>query len=136
VTTFYPFDFGFNDPNKVIAPYDTAYFGVALGKDFLATVLTGYSSTAAVTGAPATAGQPGAAVKPSFLFNFLQTHEGNQRQWFNKNITDVEGVGSGADPMILRQPVLVPEGDILTCEVQNLTNATLQAQILLVGGEF
>jgi hypothetical protein len=137
-TVFYPFDFGFNNPMATIAPYDTQYFGYVIGKDFLATAITGTAAAVGVTGAnaPATAGQPGALPSPSYLFNFLQTHNGNQRQWANKNLTNLEGVGSASDPIIFRNPVLVPEGDTLTCEVQNLANVTLQVQILLTGGEF
>jgi hypothetical protein len=132
---FYAFDFGFADPGKVVAAYDTQHFGVAFGKNFLASAITGCSATVA-TANPPVAGTPGAQKTPSFLFNFLHTHLGITRQWFNKNMSDVEGLGNGQDPQMFKSPPFIPQGDTLTCQVQNLGNSTLQVQIMLTGGEF
>jgi hypothetical protein len=132
---FYGFDFGFSDPGKVIGPYATEHFGAAARKNFLVSSITGCSATVA-TAAPPVAGAAGAQKTPAFLFNFLHTHQGITRQWFNKNLTNVEGLGNGQDPLMLKSPALIPEGDTLTCLVQNLGNSTLQVQILLTGGEF
>jgi hypothetical protein len=133
---FYGFDFGFSDPAKTVPPYGTAEpFGVPFGKNFLVASITGCSATVAGVNPPA-AGVPGAQKSPSFLFNFLHTHGGKTRQWFNKNLTDVEGLGTGQDPQMFRSPPLILQGDTLTCQVQNLGNSTLQVQIVLTGGEF
>jgi hypothetical protein len=132
---FQTFDFGFVDLGKILGPYATEFVGIPFGRDFLATSITGCSASLA-TANPPVAGAANAQVKPSFLFNFLHTHDGKQRQWSNKNITDVEGLGNGQDPMLFKSPVLIPKGDTLTCVVQNLGNNSLQVQIMLAGGEF
>jgi hypothetical protein len=59
-----------------------------------------------------------------------------QRQWSNKSITDQESTGDGMTPLILRDPALLPQGDTITCMIQNLANVTLAAQIVFMGGEF
>jgi len=136
LTRFQVFDFGFGSgTGNLVAPYDTAYADVQIGRDFLAEVITGTYQAAAVT-TPPTAGQPNANQTPGFLVTFLHTHDGVQRQWENKPITDLESVGSGENPLLLTEPILLVAGDTLTCQLQNLANVTLQAQILLIGGEF
>jgi hypothetical protein len=141
---FWTFDFGFSDPSAVIGPYDTAYFGIPAGRNFLACSITGASAPQASATPPAIVGKniltvsgaPGAQVTPSYLMNFLHTHEGVQRQWANKNEFDLEGVGGGVLPTIFKSPILILQGDTLTCQVQNLANSNLQVQIVLAGGEF
>ena len=70
------------------------------------------------------------------LVQFFHTHDGVQRTWENKPITDIEAVGDAQNPSFLKEPILLVSGDTLTCQLQNLLDATLQAQIILVGGEF
>jgi hypothetical protein len=140
VTRLYAFDFGFSQGNFGIPPYDTAYCPLVIGRDLLVWAVTGvYSAQAPVVVAPATlpaAYQPGANVSPGFMVNWLHTHNGVQRQWANKNITDGEACGNGRYPMILRDPALLPQGDTITCVIQNLANNTLLAQLLFHCGEF
>jgi hypothetical protein len=132
---FLTFDFGFATPGSALAPFDLQPYGIPIGRNFLATAITGASIPASSLTPPA-AGSPGAVVSPAFLFNFFHTHEGVQRQWFNKDVTDVTGLGDGKRPRIFRAPILLVSGDTLTCQVRNLSNCTLQVQIMLAGGEF
>jgi hypothetical protein len=133
---FETFDFGFSNPGNVVAPYDTAYFGISFGRNFLAEMITG-TSVPQASATPPAAGQPGAAVTPSFLFNFQHENaKGVQRQWSNKPVTDLEGLGTAEQPMFFKSPALILQGDTLTCMIQNLANVSLQAQIVLIGGEF
>jgi len=133
---FWTFDFGFSDPSAAIAPYDKAFFGLPAGRNFLAVSMNQASVPQPTsTGTPA-AGNPGALVTPAFLVNFLHTHEGAQRQWSNKDEFDVEAAGDGRLPYIFKSPVLILQGDTLTCSVTNLSNCTLQAQVMIAGGEF
>jgi hypothetical protein len=144
--SFYVFDFGFANPNNSIAPLDTAFCPLVLGRDFLVEMVTGtYTSAppqvltnpaATPFGIGALTTQVGPNVSPGFLVNFLHTHQGVQRQWANKEITDGEAVGSGDYPLILKDPALLPEGDTITCKIQNLANVTLQAQIVFSGAAF
>lgn len=139
VTRFHVFDFGFSIGNAV-QPFDTSFADVQIGRDFLGLILNGCYAAAAVTGAttpPPTLGAQNAINgPPGFLVTWLHTHDGVQRQWDNKLVTDIEAVGDGMNPSLLKEPVLLVAGDTLTCQLQNLNNVTLQAQILLVGGEF
>lgn len=132
---FLTFDFGFATPGGVLAPFDLQPFGIPIGRNFLAVSITG-ASVPAASATPPIAGNPGAQVSPSFLFNFLHTHEGVQRQWFNKDVQDVIGLGDGRRPLLFRSPILLVSGDTLTCQVRNLSNCNLQVQIMLAGGEF
>lgn len=146
ITRFYAFDFGYANPNNSIAPYDTAYCPLQLGRDFLVEAVTGVYGAAAPqvlqnppatpNGVGAVTSQVGANVTPGFLVNWLHTHNGVQRQWSNKAITDGESCGNGRYPLLLKDPALLPEGDTITCMIQNLANVTLQAQLLFMGGEF
>jgi hypothetical protein len=129
------FDFGFAIPGNALGPFDLQPCGLPIGRNFLATAITGASIPAA-SATPAAAGSPGAVVSPAFLFNFFHTHEGVQRQWFNKDVQDVVGVGDARRPRIFKAPILLVSGDTLTCQVRNLSNCTLQVQIMLAGGEF
>jgi hypothetical protein len=144
VTRFYVFDFGYSNPGNQIAPLNTAYSPLVAGRDFLVWAVTGVYNVAApqVLTNPATtpygvgANQLGANQSPGFLINFLHTHNDVQRQWSNKNITDGESVGSGRLPLMLKDPALIPQGDTITCVLQNLSNVTLAAQVVFAGGEF
>lgn len=131
----YNFDFGFADQNTSIAPYDTAFCPLVMGRDFLVEMVTATYQAAAAANPPS-AGQPGANGTPGFLVNWLHTHNGVQRQFANKNLTDIEACGDGFFPTLLKSPALLPQGDTITCVIQNLANVTLQAQILFTGAEF
>jgi hypothetical protein len=139
VTRFYVFDFGYANPNSSIAPMQMEFCPLVMGRDFLCEMITGRYGAAApqVLTNPATQTvDAGANVTPGFLVNFLHTHNGVQRQWANKPLTNDEAIGSALYPLFLKDPALLPEGDTLTCVIQNLSNVTLQAQILFTGGEF
>lgn len=135
-TNFLVFDFGFSDPSLAIAPYDTGYFPVELGFNFLAEMITGVSDVLGVTTTPSAGAQQNVQVTPSYLINFQHTHLGNTRQWAAKNVTNIEAVGTAENPLLFKSPVLLPKGDSLVCVLQNLANAQLRAQILLTGGSF
>jgi hypothetical protein len=145
VTRFQVFDFGYSSGGgNQVAPFDTAYSDLQIGRDFLAEIITGIYGAVAAAVPPSLStssgyglgGQINANQTPGFLVTFLHTHDGVQRQWENKPITDIEAVGNGTDPSLLKEPILLVTGDTLTCQLQNLSNVTLQAQILLIGGEF
>jgi len=136
ITRFYPFDFGVSTPALAIAPYDTAYSPLVMGRDFLVWSVTGTYSAAPAATPPASIVAPNANQSPGFLVNWLHTHNGVQRQWANKAITDGEACGNARYPLILKDPALLPQGDTITCVIQNLANVTLIAQLLFTGGEF
>ncbi len=130
------FDFGVTDPTLVIAPYDTAFFPVELGENFLAETITGYSDVLGIATPPAVGSLANVQLDPTYLINFQHTHLSNTRQWASKNITNREAVGTAENPLLFKSPVLIPKGDTLTCIVQNMLNAQLRVQILLMGGGF
>lgn len=134
---FHTFDFGFTDPTRILGPYNEDYFNIPMGKNTLFWAITGLSIPAppSTTPTPAT-GNVGAQISPALQFNFLQGHGDVVSQWSNKPITDIEGLGTAQDPMFFRSPVLVPTGDTITADVQNMGNVNLKAQIVLHGGEF
>ncbi len=133
---FETFDFGFANPGNIITPNDTAYFGIAFGRNFLATMITGCGVPQGQAALPA-AGAPGTKVTPTFLFNFQHENaKGVIRQWSNKPLTDIEGVGTAEEPLMFKSPAFIAQGDTLTCMMQNVSNCNLMAQIVLVGGEF
>ena len=136
ITQMLPFDFGFNDPTLAIAPYDTAQFPMTPDGNFLAEAITGVSDVLGLVNPPAAGSLSNVQVRPSYLINFQHTHAGVTRQWANKNVTDREAVGTAENPLLFKSPILIPKGDTLTCIVQNLANAQLRVQILLVGGSF
>jgi hypothetical protein len=135
ITRIYPFDFGYAFPNNSLAPYAQADCPLLIGRDFLVWAITRTYSTVATTNPPV-AGTPGANGSPGLLINFLHTHNGVQRQLMNKPLTDDEFGGDGQYPMILKEPMLLAEGDTIMCTLQNLLNATMQAQVVFIGGEF
>ena len=142
-TRFLPFDFGFNDPTLVIAPYDTVPFPVPIGENFLAEAITGVSDVLGPATVPGERDGPAGGgalanvlLSPSYLINFQHTHAGNTRQWASKSVTNLEAVGTGENPLLFKSPVLIPKGDTLTCTVTNLLNAQQRVQVMLLGGAF
>ncbi len=121
------FDFGFNASNPSLDPYDTQRQTITCTRNFLAWGFTGTSSPAAFGSG---------AVSPAFLFQVYHSHMGAQRQFFNKALSDQELAGSAQAPHILIEPQVILIGDQLTLEMQNLGNLTLNAQVVLLGGEF
>jgi hypothetical protein len=79
-----------------------------------------------------------AGASSGFHFQFLHSHQGNQRQFFSKFMTPTESGGSGGLPLLLKTPYMVIRGDELTCQVRNVqvTPVALQVQVVLYGGEF
>jgi hypothetical protein len=133
-TRFLPFDFGFNDPTLIVQPYDTSFFQIVMGENFLAEAITGVND---VPNFPPTPGaQQNVNVDPSYLINFQHTHQGTTRQWMNKNVTNGEAVGTGENPLLFKIPALVLQGDTLTCQVQNMANASMRIMVTLIGGAF
>jgi hypothetical protein len=139
-TRFLPFDFGYNDPMLAISPYDSVPVSLPMENNFLAEIITGTYSVQGPTGATTVASLGGALIgvnmTPGYLINFQQTHNGKTRQWANKAVSNAEAVGTAENPLLFKHPILIPAGDMLTCTIQNLMNATLQVQLLLTGGEF
>jgi hypothetical protein len=131
---FQVFDFGYS-VGAPVQPFDTWPTDVQIGRDFLVSAITGTFSAQAAT-APPGLGADNALKSPGFLVTFLHTHDGVQRQWENKPITDISAVGDGEHVSLFKEPILLVAGDTLTCQLQNLSNVTLLAQILLIGGEF
>lgn len=121
------FDFGYNNPAQVLAPYAVINTNLISDNNLLVWGIVGVSNPK---------GTAAAAVSPAYLFNVTHTHEGTQIQWFNKAISDVEAAGSAQHPYLMREPQLVLAGDSLQIEIQNLGNFNLQAQITLYGGQF
>jgi hypothetical protein len=136
ITRLLPFDFGFSDPSLVIYPYDTAYFPIELGDNFLAETITGFSDVLGGVDVAAAGALANVPQDPAYLVNFQHTHLGSTRQWANKSVTNDEAVGTGENPLLFKTPVLIPKGDTLTCVVQNMLNAQLRVQVLLAGGSF
>jgi hypothetical protein len=128
------FDFGFNDPTLVIAPYDSVPFPVVLGQNILLTSITGWSDVPGVATTPAVGSLINVPQDPAYLINFQHTHLGNTRQWASKSVTNGEAVGQATAPLLFKSPVFIPKGDTLTCVVQNLCNANLRVSIALLGG--
>ena len=138
VTRLYAFDFGYSNPGNAIAPYQWAQCPLVIGRDFLVWAVTRVYNASAplvLTNPATTPAAVGSNVSPGLLVNFLHTHNDVQRQWANKNITDGEMGGNGRYPMMLTDPALLPQGDTITCVIQNLSNVTLQVQYLFTGGE-
>jgi hypothetical protein len=75
-------------------------------------------------------------IDPAFLINIQQTHNGNTWQWFNKDITSDEAVGTGEHPLMFTSPIFLPAGDTVSCIVRNLGNTSLRVQITILGASF
>jgi hypothetical protein len=138
------FDFGFATPSLQIGAQDSQYFPITLGGNFLALWIAGTSdvppSQATVPGvalvAP-TVFPTGVQTDPQYLVTFQQTHEGTTWQWMNKAISNREVAGgNNGYPFMFKRPVLIPEGDTLGCTVQNMANASLRVQLMIMGAAF
>ena len=131
------FDFGFALPANTIAPLDTQFFPITVPNDFLALSITGVADVPPSSGVVPAAGRlVGVNVTPTYLINFQQTHAGSTWQWHNKDVTNVEAVGTGENPRMFKSPVYLPAGDTLSCVLRNLGNTSLRVQIVLSGGSF
>lgn len=147
VLKLYPFDFGISNAANLVPPYGQVDSPVVFGRDLLVWGVTkaywvqppaAIQKTAAQPNGyePPSIGQVGANVTPGFLVNWLHTHNGVEQQWANKAITDSEAAGDGRFPMIFKEPQIVLAGDTITCQLQNMNNATIAAQICFWTGEF
>ena len=121
------FDFGFNANTLPLEPYNTQYVSLTQARNLLIWAITGVSAVPF--------GQT-PAVGPQYLFQVIQTHQGDEAQFFNKAMTDGESAGSNEEPFILTEPALILANDQIKVSVQNLANVTLSVQITLHGGEF
>jgi hypothetical protein len=130
------FDFGFSTPALAVGPMDAQPIPYTLGGNFLATAITGVSDVPPGANPPALGNLSGQQVDPAYLINFQQTHNGNTWQWSNKPVSNREACGTGENPLLFKSPVLIPAGDTLSCTVQNMANATLRVQIMLMGATF
>jgi|SRR5579885_2640612 len=122
------FDFGFNKnlAGPSIDAFDTFRQGDVARRNMLVWGITGTATL--VSG--------GAVGSPALLFNLFHSHNGSQRQFFNKDISDVEALGTAQKPLILAHPYLILAGDNVVCEVQNLSINPINAQVVLWAGEF
>lgn len=139
VTRMYVFDFGYSNPGNQIAPYQLAQCPLVLGRDFVCWAVTQVSQSIGpqILTNPATGtANVAPSVSPAYLVNFLHTHQDSQRQWSNKAITEGEAAGTGRYPLMLKDPALLPQGDTITCVIQNTSNCTLAAQVCFLGAEF
>ncbi len=131
------FDFGFSNPALIVAPMDSQFFPITLPNNFLAFSITGISDVPPASGVvPAPGLLAGVAISPAYLVNLQHTHEGNTWQWANKDVTNVEAVGTAQNPLFFKSPPLIPAGDTISCVVRNLGNTQLRVQIALIGGSF
>lgn len=130
------FDYGFN-PGQTgqigdtgLGPFETQDRNYQVERPFMIWGLTGFDDDATVP-------------YVGFNLQIFHTHQGSQRQLFNKAVADKEILGTGRSPMIMRSPYLVLRGDQLQCQVQNLSDnsanvgtANARVQVVLFGGEF
>ncbi len=131
------FDFGFNDPSLIVGPMDTQFFPLTLGNNFLGLAITGTSDVPPSQNVVPSAGLlAGVQKSPAYLINIQQTHAGNTWQWMNKDVTNVEGVGTAENPLMFKRPVFLPIGDTVSCIVRNLANTSLRVQVVVTGGSF
>jgi hypothetical protein len=122
------FDFGFNANNLSLDPFNTTRANETCRRNFLVWGITGRADLATLP--------PTAPPEPSYLFQFFHAHEGVQRQFYNKDLSNRELAGNAQHPHLLPHPYLILAGDTITCEVQNLGSSALDAQVVLLGGEF
>jgi len=78
-----------------------------------------------------------------YNLQIFHSHQGSQRQFFNKAVADGEIAGTGSNLHLLRSPYVVLKGDQLQCQVANLSNnaanpagGNCHVQVVLYGGEF
>lgn len=120
------FDYGFNPGNPVLDPFDTVRTSEVCTRNL---IIWGITGTSIIVGA-------GAPAEPAYMLQVYHTHQGTQSQFFNKPVTDVELAGTAQHPHLLPHPYLCLKGDVLDCELQNLTGNNLNAQLCLLGAEF
>lgn len=74
-----------------------------------------------------------------FQVNLIHTHNGNQYQFFNRPAFNLDVLGTGTKPMILRAPHMLLPGDSLSCQVNNLGNpvapVVTSIRVLLLAGQ-
>src|ERR1700739_4088505 len=105
-----------------------------MGENFLAEAITGVNDVPNYQ--PTQGALQNVNVNPSYLINFQHTHQGTTRQWMNKNVTNVEAVGTGENHLLFKITARVLTGDTLTCQVQNMANASMRIMVTLIGGAF
>lgn len=124
------FDFGFALGTPTLPPLGTQKVNLAIERPLLIWALAGVTSD---------------LTNPRVGYNVqvFHSHEGAQRQFFNKHVNDGEALGNGTNVHILRSPYLMIRGDEVTVEVKNLSNnaanaggADSKVQVVLYGGEF
>lgn len=131
------FDFGFSLPAMFVGAMDSQFSPFTLPNNFLGLAMTGVSDVPPSVGVVPSVGlTAGIQTDPSYLVNIQQTHEGNTWQWFNKDVTADEAVGTGEHPFMFVSPVFLPAGDTVSCTVRNLGNTTLRVQIMILGASF
>ncbi|SRR5579871_1958371 len=124
------FDFGFDTAvlNPGLAPFDTQDDSKVIERPMLVWAITGIASYNAA---------PPAGSQNNYQVMFFHTHNGNQRQLFNKRMLDSEVIGSAQQPNILRTPYLLEPGDSIQIEVNSMTaTSPTKIQVCLLGGEF
>jgi hypothetical protein len=132
------FDFGFSLPAMIVGPMDSQFFPFTLPNNFLGIAAAGVSDVPPSQNVttPAAGALAGVQISPAYLVNIQQTHNGNTWQWFNKDITADEAVGTGEHPLMFTSPIFLPAGDTVSCIVRNLGNTSLRAQITILGASF
>ncbi len=124
------FDFGFDTAptNPGLAPFDTQDDSKVIERPMLLWGITGVASYA---------GAAPAGSQNNYQVMFFHTHNGVQRQLFNKRMLDSEVIGTAQQPNILRTPYLMLPGDSIQIEVNSMTAGTpTKIQVCLLGGEF
>jgi hypothetical protein len=75
-----------------------------------------------------------------FLFQIYQTHNSVQSRWYNRPVSNTEGLGSGQGPLTLLQPHPFLPQDSVEFEVHNLGTPTSPSvtsiSIALFAGEY
>lgn len=124
------FDFGFALGTPTLGPLGTQKINLSIERPVLLWAIVGVSDEIAEVGA-----------KLGFNVQVFHSHEGAQRQFFNKHVNNGEVLGNGTNPALFRSPYLMIRGDEITCEVKNLSSNPanpngVRIQVVLYGGEF
>lgn len=117
------FQFGIQPGSTTVEVAGTAEVAQTLPRSFLVWAVTGvYINTT----------DPGS----SFDYQIFHTHEGKQRQWFNKHQNQANAIGTAQRPFMLRSPYLFMAGDQVECEVKNRSIAgAARIEVVLIGAE-
>lgn len=116
------YDFGFTAGSGAgLAALETQEKSLVVERPILVWGLNGFSTDAA-----------------GFLLQCFHNHEGAQRQFFNKHVSNVAMCGSNTRPHVFRRPYMFLRGDSIEIEIKNLSQAASAAkiQVVLYGGEF